>query len=188
MPFGISETDGAFRTVGVPPGPYALVALPAPTSSVRWRTASVLLDHRNVFDSAFDVGTADIQDVVVTMRLRMCTLSGNVRDASRVAAELAQRLFTATPLAPILRRACLAPPSRQGAYIRNCPTVTTTPRRSPIMSPAGRAREACRAREDRDANLVAPGERNRLTRDPALTRGAFYAARLTSFSTCPSRT
>ena len=37
MPFGVSETDGAFRPIGVPPGPHALVALPALTSSIRWR-------------------------------------------------------------------------------------------------------------------------------------------------------
>ena len=81
MPFGVSEPDGTFRTVGVPPGPYALVALAA---THRLRTLAhgsrCCWTSRNVFDSAFDVGTADIQDVVVTVRLRMCTLSGNVRD------------------------------------------------------------------------------------------------------------
>jgi hypothetical protein len=82
MPFGVSEASGAFHTIGVPPGPYALVALQAIMSPFNWRMASVLLSGRNVANSTFDIGATDIIDVVVTMRLRVSTLSGYVRDSS----------------------------------------------------------------------------------------------------------
>ena len=129
MPFGVSEADGTFRTVGVPPGPYALVAFPALTSSTRWRMTSVLLGGRNVVDAPFDVGTTDITDVVVTLRLRMCTLSGNVRDASGALRPDASLYILSTD------RSLLAPefvpstagvpreirPNRHGAYSTELP-------------------------------------------------------------------
>jgi hypothetical protein len=83
MPFGVSETNGAFRTVGVPPGPYTLIALPAPFGGpTHWRMASALVGGRNVADTQFEIGDTDVTDVLVTMRLRVGTLSGTVRDAS----------------------------------------------------------------------------------------------------------
>jgi hypothetical protein len=87
------------------------------------------LDHRNVFDSAFDVGTSDIQDVVVTMRLRMFTLSGNVRDASgALRSDTSLYIFSTnrSPLAPeIIPSMAGVPreirPNRHGAYSTELP-------------------------------------------------------------------
>ncbi|HKW02214.1 MAG TPA: carboxypeptidase regulatory-like domain-containing protein [Vicinamibacterales bacterium] len=98
MPFGVTEADGTFRTVGVPPGPYALLALPplGPAfSATGWRMASVLVNGRDVADHAFDVGTTDIADVLVTLR-RLASLSGFVRDASGAArGDTSLYIFTA---------------------------------------------------------------------------------------------
>ena len=82
-PYGFTEADGTFRTVGVPPGRYALVALPPPNAiaATTWRMASTLMNGHDLIDRSFDVGTTDISDVVVTLR-QVTTISGTVRDAS----------------------------------------------------------------------------------------------------------
>jgi len=80
--FGVSEASGDFHTIGVPAGPYVLMAFPSISNPLGWRLSSVQIGGRNVADSAFEMGAADITDVVVTMRLRASTLSGYVRDSS----------------------------------------------------------------------------------------------------------
>jgi hypothetical protein len=124
LPFGVSEPSGAFHTIGVPPGPYALIAFPSVMSPFNWRLSSVQLGGRNVADSTFDIGTTDITDVVVTMRLRVSTLSGYVRDSSG-APRSDTSLFIFSTDRSLWRPQLIPPmtgvprevrPNRQGAY------------------------------------------------------------------------
>lgn len=83
LPFGVSDADGTFRTVAVPPGPYTLIALSSVQGPTDWRMTSVSMGGREVADLPIDIGTADITDVVVTMRRPLGTLTGVVRDDAR---------------------------------------------------------------------------------------------------------
>ena len=195
MPFGVSEPDGAFRTVGVPPGPHASSRWRRLTGSVRWRTASVLLDHRNVFDSAFDVGTADIENVVVTMRLRMCTLSGNVRDASGALRSDASLYIFSTNRSPLAREIIPSMagvpreirPNRHGVYSTELPDGDND-----VVAVAYYV-DGWSATEKLESSRRSRRELDRLAKQKSIdlviraTREAIYAARVTSFSTCPSR-
>lgn len=83
VPLGGNEPDGAFRSVGLAPGAYALFALsPSAATSDHWMMQSVTVGGRDVTGRPFDVGSVDLVDAVVTMRRSTGVLSGAVTDGA----------------------------------------------------------------------------------------------------------
>jgi len=72
-------SDGRFTIRGVsPPGRY-LLGIPAVAAP--WVLQSVTVGGRDATDAAFDVGDAELSDVIVTFSDRPATLSGSVTGA-----------------------------------------------------------------------------------------------------------
>jgi hypothetical protein len=81
FPSGAIDADGGFRMVGLPPGHYAIRILPLFETGLRgWSTMSARLSGREVSGTAFELGTADILDLVITLTTRPATVTGVVRD------------------------------------------------------------------------------------------------------------
>ena len=72
-----ASADGSFRTVGLPPGRYALGVANAPAP---WRLKSVRAGGRDVTDVPLDVESDDISDVLIALTDQpLASLSGAVR-------------------------------------------------------------------------------------------------------------
>jgi hypothetical protein len=69
---------GAFSVAGVRPGLYEILVHP-PRG---WMVKSATLAGRDLLGLPLEVGTADVNDVVIGLTLRPTTLSGIVRDAN----------------------------------------------------------------------------------------------------------
>jgi len=66
--------DGRFSSIQIAPGRYILSAY----AQNNWRLKSILQDGRDLSDSAVEIGSADIHDVVVAFADRRSTLTGRV--------------------------------------------------------------------------------------------------------------
>jgi hypothetical protein len=73
VPPGHSDDTGAFKTYGQAPGRY-LVRIGGASSG--WTLKSVSVEGRDISETPFDIGTADINNVVVTFTDRPTTLTG----------------------------------------------------------------------------------------------------------------
>jgi hypothetical protein len=70
--------DGRFSTIQLEPGRYVFLAwAPAP-----WRLKSVTHEGRDIRDYPFEIGSADIRDVVITFTDQASTIRGQVRRES----------------------------------------------------------------------------------------------------------
>ncbi len=77
VPIGGVETDGRFRTVGLPPGAYELIPLLAMPS---WHLRSVAAGGRDITGQPIDLGTDDVVDLVYTFTDRKTSITGVLRD------------------------------------------------------------------------------------------------------------
>jgi hypothetical protein len=73
------DPNGEFSTAGLPGGKY-LVRVP--TAPPGWTLKSVMLEGRDISDTAFTTGSADLKSVVVTFTDRPSKLSGTVTEAN----------------------------------------------------------------------------------------------------------
>lgn len=89
------SADGTFTTSGYPPGRYTLTA--AGRATPGWVLGSVLVGGRDGVYQAFDLGTRDVTDVVVTFVDRPSSLNGTVTPAR--AGEPAMAAVVAFPAA-----------------------------------------------------------------------------------------
>jgi len=76
VPPGRVDEKGAFKTYGQPPGRY-LLRVGAPF--VGWVLKSTMLEGRDISEVAFDLGTSDISNIVITFTDRPTKLTGVVR-------------------------------------------------------------------------------------------------------------
>jgi len=75
VPAGHPDETGAFKTYGQAPGRYLVrVAVPPPG----WTLKSVKLEGRDISESPFDIGSTDVNNVVVTFTDRPTKISGTV--------------------------------------------------------------------------------------------------------------
>jgi hypothetical protein len=74
MPFGVFDDEGKFSTPGLLPGEYYLRATPP----AGWTVKSVMWQGHDLSTTMFDLGGADVSDVVVTFIDQPSGLSGNV--------------------------------------------------------------------------------------------------------------
>src|SRR5262249_29211297 len=65
-----------FKTYGQEPGRYVVRAVRVPTG---WTLKSAMYQGRDIADSAFDLGTTDIANVVIAFTDRAATLTGTAR-------------------------------------------------------------------------------------------------------------
>lgn len=75
-PPGRADETGAFKTYGQAPGRYLVRIGGAPSG---WTLKSVSVEGRDISDTPFDIGTADINNVVITFTDRPTKLSGVAR-------------------------------------------------------------------------------------------------------------
>jgi hypothetical protein len=78
------EVTGAFRTIGLPPGDYALSLSPSDVSAPpwsTWRASSILVNGREVLGKVVTLETSDISGVIVTVTDQGADITGSVRDA-----------------------------------------------------------------------------------------------------------
>jgi hypothetical protein len=80
------DATGAFTTAHYPPGRYLLAA----TAPPGWSVGSALLNGRDVLDAAFELGSDDLDGVVVTYVNGIASLSGTVRSGAGTPATDAQ--------------------------------------------------------------------------------------------------
>jgi protocatechuate 3,4-dioxygenase beta subunit len=80
--------DARFTTSGYPPGRYTIYhgPLPATGTGGLWELGSIRVNGVDVAGESFALGTADIDDVVVTFTDKIITLAGTVRAAETGAA------------------------------------------------------------------------------------------------------
>ena len=71
---GARSTDGRFSTIQIEPGRYVFNA----RAQLPWRVSSIILNGRDIRDHPFDMGSADIHDVVITMTDRRSAIGGRV--------------------------------------------------------------------------------------------------------------
>lgn len=97
FPAGAIDADGRFRMVNLPPGQYAIRLLPIVDGGLRgWTTASVRQGDRELSGAAFELGTTDIRDLVITLTTRLAKVAGVVRDdAGRAAPDAMLYVFPA---------------------------------------------------------------------------------------------
>lgn len=75
---GRPETDGQFRTFGVPPGRYVLRV----TAPGGWLLKGAFVGGVDITDTPFTLSTRDLSDVAITFTDRAATLAGFVRNGS----------------------------------------------------------------------------------------------------------
>lgn len=74
-PAGRADETGAFKTYGQAPGKY-LVRVGAPTG---WTLKSVTVEGRDISEAPFDIGTGDINNVIITFTDRPTKITGTVQ-------------------------------------------------------------------------------------------------------------
>jgi hypothetical protein len=79
---GQFDAAGAFRTVGLLPGPYLLRM---GGNLGPWTLLSATAKGHDMADAPFTLETADLSDVVITLTDRTSTISGTVRDTAGLA-------------------------------------------------------------------------------------------------------
>jgi hypothetical protein len=77
--------NGSFQTVGVPPGRYQLSV----TVMKGWSLESVVVDGQDRTGRPVDIGSIDVDGVVIRLRDRPPVLSGTVLEASRMSPAVA---------------------------------------------------------------------------------------------------
>jgi hypothetical protein len=79
IPPGRVEESGTFKTYGIPGGKYFVRVPGAPPG---WTLRSVTSEGHDISDMPFDVGSADVGNIVITFTDRQTKVTGVVRDAS----------------------------------------------------------------------------------------------------------
>jgi hypothetical protein len=79
IPPGRVDESGTFKTYGIPGGKYFVRVLGAPPG---WTLRSVTSEGRDISDMPFDVGSADVGNIVITFTDRQTKVTGVVRDVS----------------------------------------------------------------------------------------------------------
>jgi protocatechuate 3,4-dioxygenase beta subunit len=82
IPLTSADADGAFRTVGLPAGPYALVPM---TDALGALVPAITIGGRRLEGDPIVLGATDVTDVAITITARLASLSGVVRDATGAA-------------------------------------------------------------------------------------------------------
>lgn len=75
---GRVSADGQFRTLGYPPGRYYVTAAGAGTN---WTLKAAMLGGRDVSDEPFEIGSEDVDGIVLLFTDRQTQISGTVRTA-----------------------------------------------------------------------------------------------------------
>jgi len=76
------NNDGTFALIGLAPGPHTLgVRLPAPLQEQYW-LRSAMAEGRDLLDGTVEVGTQDIENVVLTFTDERNELAGRLQTAS----------------------------------------------------------------------------------------------------------
>lgn len=80
------DANGRLTSYQLPPGRYVIRT----TGLGVWKFAGATLDGKDVTDSSFELGTADIDRIVITYTERQADLTGTARDDTRAPAAAAE--------------------------------------------------------------------------------------------------
>jgi hypothetical protein len=78
------EVNGGFRTIGLPPGDYALSFSPSDVTAPpwsTWRASSIVVNGREVLGKVVTLDASDINGVIVTVTDQAAEITGSIRDA-----------------------------------------------------------------------------------------------------------
>jgi protocatechuate 3,4-dioxygenase beta subunit len=78
LPLGRIDAEAQFTTPELPPGRY-LVRMLTPGLPEEWTLESFLVAGRNAADEPFELGTQDVNDIVITYTTRAGEISGTVQ-------------------------------------------------------------------------------------------------------------
>jgi hypothetical protein len=115
---GNGRADGTFEIIGLLPGSFAIAS---PLADANWWLRSVMINGRDVLDSALDLGaTGDVNGLVATFTDRHTEISGLLQSVAPVAASDYFVVVFSTDQAfwrPPSRRVRFTRPSLDGRYV-----------------------------------------------------------------------
>lgn len=129
VPQGRIEADGAFASVGLPPGDYVIGLGQWTGRPAGWNVTSVLHNGREWVAGAVSLGAADIENVVITLSDRTTTLAGSLRDSRGQPASYGRLIVFPQAASerdqfhaqPARRRVAQVPTDRHGQFLVQLP-------------------------------------------------------------------